>query len=251
MSRNVVVVALLLVLLPVAVWAQFGSTPATVSAPDFAALTPCMIVNGISLSPVALIGDVSSLSNAPTLTLDGVEMALIGAAAKSGGGKAVIVKTDAGRVLEISKAGASARFAVLSVGNFWLHPDVRALLSVSIRQPVPRWPYVDVNFPSRAPFGVNWKRPYLDWKPDEAWLRAMLAPPVVVEEELIVEELIVEEEVEEAADGEEAEDAAATTDAAPDTGDMMGGGPGAPDDMMGGAPGGDPAMMGGEGAPPA
>ena len=247
MSRSVVVVALL-VLLPVAVCAQFGSTPAA-SAPDFAALTPCMVVDGMSLSPVALIGDVSSLSNAPTLMLDGVAMALIGAAAKSGGGEAAIVKTDAGSVLEISKAGASARFAVLSAGNFWLHPDVRALLSVNIRQPVPRWPHVDANFPSRAPFGVNWKRPYLDWKPDEAWLRAMLAPPVVVEEEIIVEE-----EAEEVADVEETEEAAAAPDASPDApGDMMGGDPGAPGDMMGGGSGApDPGMMmGDEGAPPA
>jgi hypothetical protein len=209
-----------------------------------------MIVGGMSLTPVALIGDVSSLSGAPTLMLDGVEMALVGVAAKSGGGKAVIVKTDAGRVLEISKAGASARFAVLSPGNFWLHPDVRALLSVNIRQSVPRWPHVDANFPSHAPFGVNWKRPYLDWKPDEAWLRAMLAPPVVVEEEVIVEE-----EADEVADGEEAEEAA---DAAPAQApeDMMGGGEmeGAPDaGMMGGGPGApDPGMMmDGEGAPPA
>ncbi len=85
------------------------------------------------------------------------------------------------RVLVIQAGGQEMSFEALTAGSFWKQPEVRDLLSVAIRQPIPRWPHVDTTFPKRPPFGVNWKRPYLDWKPDESWLQAHMQPAAEVE----------------------------------------------------------------------
>lgn len=182
MSRHLVLYAAVLALVPVAACAQFGAAPAgTAAGPT--TLHPCMIVAGRALAPAALVAGMSGLQNSPTLTLDGVEMALVGAGAKAGGGRATISKRGGDKVLELSMGGQSHRFLVLSPASFWLRPEVRELIPRHLRQPLPDWPYQDCNFPSNPPYGVNWKRPYLDWKPDESWLAMMMAPPVVEEPE--------------------------------------------------------------------
>ncbi|HUS81163.1 MAG TPA: hypothetical protein VM283_07840 [Armatimonadota bacterium] len=181
MSRHTLLIAALLALVPVSVWAQFGATGGAAAQE----LQPCMIVGGRALAPVAFVEGMAGLQNSPTVTLDGVEMAYIGAGAKAGGGRATIAMEDAVKVLEISMAGQRFRFEVLSPGNFWMHSAVRELIPRHRLQVVPRWPHVDTTFPSTPPFGVNWKRPYLDWQPDEAWLRMMLAPPPPPQEEVV------------------------------------------------------------------
>ena len=80
------------------------------------------------------------------------------------------------RALVLEVGGQQMRFEAMTPGSFWKQDSVRDLISVYRRQPVPEWPHVDTTFPTRAPFGVNWKRPYLDWKPDESWLQAHMQP---------------------------------------------------------------------------
>jgi len=86
---------------------------------------------------------------------------------------------------------------------------------------------VDTNLPSNPPYGVNWKRPYLDWKPDESWLAMMLAPPAVEEPEIVQPEPA-------AASAEPEGVAAAPSAPAAPPGGMFEDAP--PGDMMGGAP---------------
>jgi hypothetical protein len=80
------------------------------------------------------------------------------------------------RVLVLQAGGQELRFEAMTPGVFWKQDSVRGLIHPYRRQPVPRWPYVDTTFPKHAPFGVNWRRPYLDWKPDESWLMAHIQP---------------------------------------------------------------------------
>ncbi len=88
------------------------------------------------------------------------------------------------RLLVLQVGGQEMRFEAATPGSFWKHEAVRDLIAVYRRQPVPEWPYVDTTFPTRPPFGVNWKRPYLEWKPDESWLQAHMQP--AAEEEAVL-----------------------------------------------------------------
>jgi len=84
-------------------------------------------------------------------------------------------------VLVLQVGGQELRFVALTPGAFWKRAEVRDLIPVYRRQPVPMWPYVDCTFLHKPPFGVNWERPYLDWDPDEAWLREEMEPAATAE----------------------------------------------------------------------
>ncbi|MGD9498670.1 MAG: hypothetical protein AB7Y46_20415 [Armatimonadota bacterium] len=197
---------------------------------------PAMIVGGRALTPAVFAEGLEG----ETVRLDAVEMLWVGAAAKAAGGSAVIEATPEGKMLRVSAGMRTMEFVILPPGEFWRHPWVRRLIadaSIMQLQPLPPWPYEEANIPPHPPHTVNWKRPYLDWKPDEAWLLLHLEPPPPEEPALIV----LEEEEEE----EEAEAApAAPTPAAPAAGPpgMPGMEPGmAP--PAAGAPGAEPGMI--------
>ena len=231
MALRTLMIVVLVSLVAATAWAQALTEPAG------AGPKPAMIVDGRALTPMAFADGVQG----DTVRLDGVEMLWIGAAVKASGGNATIEDTPEGRILSVRSAMHSAQYVVLPPGEFWRHPWVRQLIVDASRygvyqlQPLPYWPYVEANIPAHPPHGVDWKRPYLQWKPDEAWLLLNLEPPPPPEPEV----LAVEDE--EAAE-EEGEEAAAPATPAMPGGEMMGG-PGAEPGMMGGPP--EPGMMGG------
>lgn len=238
MTQRTPLIVLLACLAATAAWGQAYTAPAG-DGPK-----PAMIVSGRALAPAAWVEGV----HGDTVTLDGVEMMWIGAATKDAGGEATIEQTPQGRTLHLSVGMRTMDFQILSPGLFWRHPWVRDLIAVSHLQPMPYWPYEEANIPARAPHGVSWKRPYLDWKPDEAWLLLHLQPPAPpepapaeVEEEDEAEE--AEEAEAEEAEEAEAEEAAEAAPGGPPGGGPPGGGP--PGGMMGGPPAGE--MEGGPG----
>lgn len=234
MSRYTFLLVAMVALIPVVAGAQFGA-PAGGGQPAARDLPPCMIVAGHALTPAAFIAGMAGLQNSPKVTVDGVEMALVGVGARSAGGRASLVRQGGDKILQISMAGQSYEFLVLAPSAFWLRPQVRELIPRHRRQPIPDWPHKDCNFPSRPPFAVNWKRPYLDWKPDESWLAMMLAPPVVEEPKQ-----------------PEPRPAAPTTAPAPAATPPSTPAPGPPPGMMGApAPGGAPPADAGGAPPPA
>ncbi len=232
MALRTLMIVVLVSLVAATAWAQALTEPAGVGP------KPAMIVDGRVLTPMAFADGLRG----DTVRLDGVEMLWIGAAVKASGGNATIEDTPEGRILNVRSAMHSAQFIVLPPGEFWRHPWVRQLIVDAGRygvyqlQPLPYWPYVEANLPAHPPFGVDWKRPYLQWKPDEAWLLLNLEPPPPPEPEVVA---IEEEPAEETA---AAPAPAPATPAMPPAGGMMG------------APAGEPGMMGGEpgmmGAPP-
>ncbi len=223
MVPRTLMIVVLVSLVAVAAWAQALTEPAG------AGPKPAMIVDGRALTPMAFADGLQG----DTVRLDGVEMLWIGAAVKASGGNATIEDTPEGRILSVRSAMHSAEFVVLPPGEFWRHPWVRQLIVDAGRygvyqlQPLPYWPYEEANVPAGA---ADWKRPYLQWRPDEAWLLLNLEPPPPPEPEVLaVEDQEAAEEEEEAA--------------APTTPEMPGG------EMMGG-PGAEPGMMGMMGGPP-
>ena len=213
MAFRTLMIVVLVSLVAAAAWAQALTEPAG------AGPKPAMIVDGRALTPMAFADGLQG----DTVRLDGVEMLWIGAAVKASGGNATIEDTPEGRILNVRSAMHSAEFIVLPPGEFWRHPWVRQLIVDAGRygvyqlQPLPYWPYVEANIPAHPPHGVDWKRPYLQWKPDEAWLLLNLEPPPPPEPELLAV-------------------------------GMMGGPPADPG-MMGGPPA-DPGMVGGPPADP-
>ena len=178
MAQRTLLIAVLLCLTAVAVLAQARTEPAG------AGPKPAMIVAGRALTPAVFAGSLTG----PTVRLDGVDMLWVDAAARAAGGSAVIERTPAGKMLRISAGMNAMDFLILPPGEFWRHPWVRDLIarsSIYQLQPLPDWPYVEVNLPAHAPFGVEWKRPYLQWKPDEAWLLLNLEPPPPAEPEVM------------------------------------------------------------------
>ncbi|MGI5816590.1 MAG: hypothetical protein ACOX9R_00685 [Armatimonadota bacterium] len=220
MKLRTALVVLLAALMATSAWAQARTAPAG-DGPK-----PAMIVDGRALTPAAWVEGLQG----ETVTVNGVSMMWVGAAAKAAGGTATIVTGPEGKLLQIRSGIRSMEFLILPHGEFWRHPWVRKLIadvSVYRLQPMPYWPYEEANIPARPPHGVNWKRPYLDWKPDEAWLLINLTPPPPPEPEPVV----VPER-----DTEVAEPAAPVTRPTPED---------APPDGMGGMPPG-----GGMGGPP-
>ncbi len=240
---------LLACLLTTLAWGQANTAPAG-DGPK-----PAMIVDGHALTPAVWVEGLDG----ETVGLDGVEMMWVGAAAKESGGSAAIETGPDGKMLHIRAGIRTMEYVILPQGEFWRHPWVRRLIADSSPyqlQPMPYWPYEEANLPSTPPFGINWKRPYLDWKPDEAWLLLNLMPPPP-EEPAEVEEPEEPEEAEEPAEPEEepAEDIEA--DAGPSTappaggmGGSPGGGMGGPPGGMGEAPGPPPGEMGAAPPPP-
>jgi hypothetical protein len=217
MTMRTALIVLLVGLVATSAWAQARTAPPA-DGPK-----PAMIVAGRALTPAAwaegLQGD--------TVELDGVDMIWIGAAARAAGGSAMITTGPEGRILNVRAGTRSTDFVILPPGEFWRDPWVRYLIAqadVYELQPLPWWPYEEANIPTTPPHAVNWKRPYLDWKPDEAWLLLNLMPPPPPAEEVIV---IIEDDDEE--EEEEAEEAAAPAPA--------------PAPAPGMDPGMDPAMM--------
>jgi len=243
MTMRTALIVLLVCLVATSAWAQARTAPAG-DGPK-----PAMIVAGHTLTPAVWVEGLQG----DTVMLDGVEMMWVGAAAKASGGSATIETGPDGKLLHIRAGIRTMDFVVLPNGEFWRHPWVRRLIadvSMYELQPIPWWPYEEANIPSTPPHSVNWKRPYLDWKPDEAWLLLNLMPPPPPEPEIMMEP----EDDEAEADAEEAaaDDAA---DAAPAMPSMPMGGPGGemgapggdmgamPPDMMGGPPGEEPPPM--------
>jgi len=227
MALRTLMIVVLVSLVGAAAWAQALTEPAG------AGPKPAMIVDGRALTPLAFADGLQG----DTVRLDGVEMLWIGAAVKAAGGNATIDDTPEGRMLSVRSAAHSAQYMVLPPGEFWRHPWVRHLIAHAGRygvyqlQPLPWWPYVEANVPAGA---ADWKRPYLQWRPDEAWLLLNLEPPPPPEPEV----LVVKEEPAE----EEAGEAAAQPAAPPTPGGGMMGGPSMEPGMMGGPPM-DPGMM--------
>ena len=230
MAHRTLLIVALVCLTAVAAWSQARTEPAG-EGPK-----PAMIVGGRALTPVAfaegLTGD--------TVRLDGVEMLWVGAAVKAAGGGATIEMTPEGKLLHVRSGMRSMDLVILPQGDFWRHPWVRNLIADAAPyqlQPMPWWPYVEANLPSNPPYTVEWRRPYLIWKPDEAWLLLHLNPPPPPEPEVMAVE---EEPAAEAAAEAPAPAAAPPTMAPP-------GGMGAPPGMEPGMESGmDPGMM----APP-
>lgn len=235
MTMRTALIVLLVCLVATSCWAQARTAPAG-DGPK-----PAMIVAGHALTPAAWVEGLRG----DTVNLDGVEMMWVGAAAKASGGRAEIEVGPEGKMLNIRAGIRTMEFVILPPGEFWRHPWVRRLIadvSMYQLQPLPWWPYEEANFPSNPPYGVNWKRPYLDWKPDEAWLLLNLMPPPPPEPEIA-------EKPEAAEDETPAEDTAgapattpapaATTPPMPAPGDMMGGAPMPPPGDMGGMPPGE------------
>lgn len=223
MTMRTALIVLLACLMATSVWAQ------AVTAPAGDGPKPAMIVAGRALAPAVWAEGLQG----ETVVLDGVEMMWVGAAAKAAGGSATIETVPEGKLLSIRSGIRTMEFMILPQGEFWRHPWVRRLIadaSVYQLQPLPWWPYEEANLPGSPPFGVNWKRPYLDWKPDESWLLLNLMPPPPP-----VEEVVVIEDREEPAEEAAAEPAAAAP--AP--------GPAMPPGEMGGPPGMPPGGMGG------
>ncbi len=215
-------------LIATSVWAQARTAPAG-DGPK-----PAMIVDGRALTPATWVEGLQGES----VEIDGVEMMWVGAAAKNAGGSATMQMGPEGKILQLRAGVRTMEFVILPPGEFWRHPWVRELIadaSVYQLQPMPYWPYVEANFPSTPPYGVNWKRPYLDWKPDEAWLLLNLMPPPPPAEEVVVVE---DDEEAEDADEEEAAEAAEAAEEEP--------APAAPAEP---APG-EMGEMGGMGGPP-
>lgn len=241
MTLRTALIVLLASLMATAVWAQAQTAPAG-DGPK-----PAMIVDGRALTPAVWVEGLQG----DTVELDGVSMMWVGAAAKDAGGTATIETGPEGKILSIRAGIRTMEFVILPAGEFWRHPWVRGLIadaSVYQLQPMPYWPYQEANIPSTPPFGVDWKRPYLQWKPDEAWLLLNLMPPPPPEEPQKVEE--DEEEADE--DEEASEEAEEPEEAAPP---MEGGMEPMPGGEMGGPPPGGmggppPGAMGGEMPPP-
>ncbi len=243
MTMRTALIVLLVCLVATSAWAQARTAPAG-DGPK-----PAMIVAGRTLTPAVWVEGLQG----DTVTLDGVEMMWVGAAAKASGGSTTIETGPDGKLLHIRAGIRTMDFVILPPGEFWRHPWVRRLIadvSMYELQPLPWWPYEEANIPSTPPHSVNWKRPYLDWKPDEAWLLLNLMPPPPPEPEVMAEPEPDEEEADaEAAAGDDAAAAAPAMPSMP---------MGAPGGEMG-APGGDmgampPGMMGappGEEPPPA
>ncbi|NLO07648.1 MAG: hypothetical protein GX131_17645 [candidate division WS1 bacterium] len=170
MTLRTPLLVLLACLMATAAWAQ------AYTAPPGDGPKPAMIVGGSALTPAAWVEGLQG--NA--VELDGVPMMWIGAAAKAAGGSGTIEATPEGKILRIRAGIRTMEFQILSPGEFWRHPWVRHLIAqanIYQLQPMPYWPYEEANIPSRPPHKVEWKRPYLDWKPDEAWLLLNLEPP--------------------------------------------------------------------------
>jgi len=238
MALRTLLIVVLVGLTAVVVFAQARTEPAG------AGPKPAMIVAGRALTPAAFADGLQG----DTVTLDGVDMLWVGAAAKAGGGSARIEVTPEGKMLHVRAGTRTLEFVVLPPGEFWRHPWVRDLIagnSVYELQPLPYRPYEEANIPAHAPHGVNWKRPYLDWKPDEAWLLLNLEPPPPEEPEI---RAVTEDEEEE---DEEAKETtvrrAPTTPPAGEMGMPMGGPPaGGMEPGMApppGGPEGDPGML--------
>lgn len=248
MRLRTALIVLLASLTATSVWAQARTAPAGDG------LKPAMIVHGRALTPASWVEGLQG----ETVELDGVEMMWVGAAAKDAGGSATIEMTPEGKILSLRAGIRTMEFVILPPGEFWRHPWVRGLIanaSIYQLQPMPYWPYQEANLPSTPPYGVNWKRPYLDWKPDEAWLLLNLMPPPPEEEPAPADMDEDEDEAEEAEEAEEPEaEAAPAPSPAPSEG--MGGAPPMPEGGgMGGGPpagemGGAPPMPGGEEPPP-
>lgn len=242
MAHRTVMFVVLVSLVAVSAWAQALTEPAGPGP------KPAMIVAGRALTPSAFAESLRG----DTVRLDGVEMLWVGAAAKSMGGSATIEDTPEGRMLHVRSGMRTLEFVILPPGEFWRHPWVRQLIVDAGRygiyqlQPLPRWPYEEANIPARPPYGVDWKRPYLEWRPDEAWLLLHLEPPPPPEPTIVVAE---ETEKESKAAEEEAAQPEVTPTPAPTAGPaepgMMG------PEMMGPGGGPEPGMAppGGPGAP--
>jgi hypothetical protein len=229
MRVRTVLMVLVASLMATGVWAQARTAPAEDGR------KPAMIVDGHALTPAAWVEGL----NGETVEIDGVSMMWVGAAAKDAGGSAMIESGPDGKMLQIRAGVRTMEFIILAPGEFWRHPWVRHLIanaSVYQLQPMPWWPYEEANLPSTPPHGVNWKRPYLDWKPDESWLLLNLTPPPPAEPAVVVVE--DEDEDEDAAEDEAAEEPAAEDDTAPPA-DEMGEMGGPPSGEMGGPPPGE------------
>ncbi len=233
MSVRTLTVVLLACLVAVSAWAQPRTAPAE------AGPKPAMIVGGHTLAPAVwaegLQGD--------TVSVDGVEMMWVGAAAKASGGTARLETGPEATILHIRSGIRTLEFVIMQPGEFWRHPWVRGLIaanSVYQLQSLPYWPYEEANYPSQPPYGFNWKRPYLEWKRDEAWLLLNLEPPPPEEPE------ILDLGAAEAAEGAAAAPGIPTPPGGPATGigappspppgDMMGAEPPPGGDMMGAEP---------------
>lgn len=226
MKLRTALVVLVACLMTTSAWAQAMTAPAG-DGPK-----PAMIVGGQTLTPADWVEGVTG----DTVELDGISMMFVGEAAREAGGSVTFEAGPEGRILNVRVGIRTMEFVVLSPGQFWRHPWVRGLMPVNELQPMPYWPYEEANIPSTPPFGVQWKRPYLQWKPDESWLLLNLEPPPEPEEEAAE---MPEEPAEE-------EEAAEETEAADEGGPPSppSGGMGAPSGGMGGPPGAPPAGMG-------
>lgn len=208
------------------VWAQAVTEPAGVGP------RPAMIVEGRALTPAAWVDGIDG----ETVTVNGVSMMWVGAAAKDAGGTATITRGPDQKLLQVRVGLRTMEYIVLPPGEFWRHPWVRHLIAnagIHRLQPMPYWPYEEANIPARPPHTVNWKRPYLEWRPDESWLLLNLMPPEPVEPEVPLLRPRVDEEV-------TVEDAARAVPpaepAAPAPGPPPGEMGGPPPDAMGGPP---------------
>lgn len=223
MAHRTLLIVALVCLAAVAAWSQARTEPAG-EGPK-----PAMIVNGRVLAPAAFAAGLTG----DTVHLDGVEMLWVGAAVKNAGGSATIEVTPEGKLLHTRSGMRSMDFVILPPGEFWRHPWVRYLIAdagLYQLQPMPWWPYVEANFPSQPPYTVEWRRPYLMWKPDEYWLLLHLNPPPPPEPEVMVVEK------KEPTAGDEGAPAAAAPAAAPSP-------PMGEPGMAPGMPGMDPTMM--------
>ena len=145
--------------------------------PAGGALKPCLLAGRGSYIPVDFVSGVRGLDSAPSFPVDEVAMVPLGAAVRRAGGHAFLTWQYGRPVLEVQVLGQTAQYLALTPGGFWRHAAVRELIPVNRRQIIPEWPHVDTTFPHRPPFEVNWRRSYLDWRPDEAWIRAQQTPP--------------------------------------------------------------------------
>ncbi len=246
MTKRTALIVLLVCLVATAAWAQARTAPAG-DGPK-----PALIVAGRALTPAAWVEGLQG----DTVKLDGVDMMWVGAAAKASGGSTTIEVGPDGKLLHIRAGIRTMDFVILPPGEFWRHPWVRKLIadvSMYELQPIPWWPYQEANIPSNPPYGVNWRRPYLDWKPDEAWLLLNLMPPPPPEPEVIETPAAEETEEAEAPAADETVGAAAGAPA-PGAEAMPPPMPGGPAPDEGAMPPPDAGMMGappGEAPPPA
>ncbi len=239
MTQRTLLIAFLVCLVATSAWAQARTEPAG-EGPK-----PAMIVDGRAIAPAAWAKGLRG----ETVTLDGVEMMWIGKAAKEAGGSATIETTPGGKMLHVRSGIRTMDFVVMQPGEFWRHPWVRDLIPVAQLQPMPYWPYEEANIPADAPHRVTWKRPYLDWKPDEAWLLLNLEPPQEVEEAAVpLDEALSDEELEAAY--EEAMDRLEAELEEEAAGPAETGGPGGPGMGPGMEPGGPGGGPGGPGMEP-